>query len=336
VCSSITMQIVTLLLLALAVCFASAGFDADIDKGIKKVGTHHFLAGCWGDKNMLQFYLILKESMEKCNALRPTFDIDLGFGGGDSNNFQLINRPVTLPGLINRPVTLPAPLSAGQTVPRMALGQSPNIPWKAVAAFALKQLQQGDPAGSSFFNRKKRALLTPTAADMSEFMVNLGEYTMAAKDTISNLTCVLARMRVLDSNLNINIDFLTRDMWSMLEEPVDEDFKAEYTKGMSACHAMAQSLPQAVLDQHPITKVFGRNLFYFKCSKKMEKRTCLFKTMYDWLEIWYGPITSAQLKEFGLPENKGEAAAITFKVLESVKSEAEKEIMKFFFEGYID
>lgn len=321
------MQIFTLLLLALAVGFASADFEKDINKGIKKVGTHHFLAGCWGDKNMLQFYLTLRESMEKCNALRPTFDIDLGFGGGEANNFALINRPVTLP----------APLSAGQTVPKVALGQSPNIPWKAVAAFALKQLQQGGAGSeSSFFNRKKRALLSPTAEDMAEFMVDLGEYKMALKDTISNLTCVLARMRVLDSNLNINIDFLTRDMWSMLEEPVDEDFKAEYVKGMSACHAMAQSLPQAVLDQHPITKVFGRNLFYFKCAKKMEKKTCLFKTMYEWLEVWYGPITPAQLEEFGLPENKGEAAAITFKVLESVKSDAEKEIMKFFFGGYID
>lgn len=325
VCFSITMQVVTLLLLALAVGFASAGFEADINKGIKKVGTHHFLAGCWGDKNMLQFYLTLKESMEKCNALRPTFDIDLGFGGGSANNL-----------LLNRPVTLPAPLTAGQNIPKLALGQSPNIPWKAVAAFALQQLQQNEGPAASLFTRKKRAVLTPTADEMAEFMVNLGEYKMGVKDTISNLTCVLARMRVLDSNLNINIDFLTRDMWGLLEESVDEDFKAEYTQGMSNCHAMAQSLPQAVLDQHVITKVFGRNLFYFKCAKKMEKRTCLFKQMYEWLAIWYGPITKPQLAEFGLPENKGEAAAIVFKVLESAKSDAEKEIMKFFFEGYID
>lgn len=90
-----------MLRLLLVVALAMSASAGDLPKKVyKKIAAHQLMASCWGEKNMLKYYMMIHEATETCQQLSPAFDLDLfenptpfgasgpGFGG----NFQNLVR----------------------------------------------------------------------------------------------------------------------------------------------------------------------------------------------------------------------------------------------------
>merc|ERR1739838_942269 len=75
------------------------------------------------------------------------------------------------------------------------------------------------------------------------------EFKDEKKRKMANLTCVLRKFNSLNSNLGINLEHFTTDMWTQFakgEEP-DMEFKEHMQKGYKQCYQMAASLPSDLL-----------------------------------------------------------------------------------------
>ena len=99
---------------------------------------------------------------------------------------------------------------------------------------------------------------------------SIAEFKEEKKHKMANLTCVLRKCGALDSNLDINLDHFTKDMWTKFargEQP-DSEFKEHMVKGFENCHQMAYSLPKDLLAKKgPFYEQFGRQMMFFKCKK---------------------------------------------------------------------
>ena len=94
---------------------------------------------------------------------------------------------------------------------------------------------------------------------------------MATK--IGNLTCVLMEMNLITTDFRINIDEYTKDISE--EEDIDvtesallqdPEWLARLEAGYLDCYEISESIPSAALDDNPLTKMFGRQMIFFKCA----------------------------------------------------------------------
>jgi len=298
-----------LLVLAASSAFAGEGIPKKV---LDKIANHQLMSSCWGEDNVFKYYKMVKDACDECMQLTPAFDLDLFESAnpnfGLSSGFQTL--PESLPNNFLRP---------------NGNGQQANF--DRFLAFMWRQFQ--DQQGNS---RLRRAIEKPSEQDMAEFADSVVTFKMSMKDNVGNLTCILAKMGALDGDLNIRLEHFTQDVWQMMPG-VDPVLKNKVTEGMRDCYAISQAIPQDILEKKPITNQFGRQMFFFKCCHKMETKLCAQKEMARWIDIWYGKPTSAMRSRLGLPSDPYEAAAVTFKVMESSKTDSEKFVNEFFFGG---
>ena len=88
---------------------------------------------------------------------------------------------------------------------------------------------------------------------------------------LGNLTCVLTKMNMLDSSLQVNLKLWTTDIWQQLNlkktlAGEDPEWRQKLIGGYTDCYQVASNWPQQSLDRNPITKVFGRHMIFFKCA----------------------------------------------------------------------
>ena len=153
---------------------------------------------------------------------------------------------------------------------------------------------------------------------------------------MSNLTCVLSKMKMLDSNYQVNIKAYTEDIWNEMdisqtlagEDPV---WRQMVVDGYSDCYDIAKSFPQSALNKNPLMKVFGRHMVFFKCTKKVEAHCCGMACASHMLETMYGNTDSFDWSQYGLPNNKYERAAMTMKVMYSTATPEEAFVHNFFY-----
>merc|ERR1719328_620992 len=63
-------------------------------------------------------------------------------------------------------------------------------------------------------------------------------------------------------------------------------------------------------------------MIFFKCAKKNEHMNCALGQMKKWVEEWYGSDDNTAT-EYGLPEDRYEAAALSLLVLDNAASDEE-------------
>jgi hypothetical protein len=88
---------------------------------------------------------------------------------------------------------------------------------------------------------------------------------------IGNLTCVMTKLDMLDSALQVNLKLWTTDVWQQLDlkktlAGEDPEWRQKMIGGYTDCYQVASNWPQQSLDRNPITKVFGRHMIFFKCA----------------------------------------------------------------------
>merc|ERR1712064_268087 len=89
------------------------------------------------------------------------------------------------------------------------------------------------------------------------------------------------------------------------------------------------------LAKSPLSRVFGRQMIFFKCAKKNEKLNCAMGQLKKWVEEWYGSGENITNTEYGLPEDDYEASAFSAMVLHNAASEEEKFVNEFFWGGHM-
>ena len=139
---------------------------------------------------------------------------------------------------------------------RLASQTSRSSPWKAAQALPAG-LNRGNLAAlwSEFIgnNRQKRqateGLLDTDEGDVEEFLEDFKEYKTDLGQKMGNLTCVLTKMEMLDSDLQVNLASYTTGLWDQvdLSETLageDPQWRAMLEKGFQDCYSVAQTWPQ--------------------------------------------------------------------------------------------
>merc|ERR1711936_435832 len=151
------------------------------------------------------------------------------------------------------------------------------------------------------------------------------------------LNCVLAKLNMLDSNLQVNLKAYTDDFWNQIdlsqtlagEDPV---WRKMMNDGHNDCYDIARSFHQSALNKNPIMKVFGRHMVFFKCTKKVEAHCCGMAQANHMIETLYGSNDGGyDWSQNGLPNNKYERAAMYMKVQYGTATPEEKFVHNFFY-----
>merc|ERR1719151_67049 len=113
----------------------------------------------------------------------------------------------------------------------------------------------------------------------------------------------------------------------------DPEWREKIATAYEDCHELAESWPATSLNRRPITRMFGRQMIFFKCADRTERRVCTEAQLLENLETFYGSQTdeepAEQIAAVGLPEDKYDAAAISIAVLHNAQSEEEKFVERF-------
>ena len=122
-------------------------------------------------------------------------------------------------------------------------------------------------ANSLYYGRKKRS------SDMEYIGAQELKDLWTAK--VSNLTCFMKGMGVIDDQYTIQKEFLKSGVWAMKDLRAAEHLSdSVWTQKMSQswcdCAEMAAAIPQSALDNCPISRMFGpmaRTMKFLMCKK---------------------------------------------------------------------
>merc|ERR1712079_252485 len=99
---------------------------------------------------------------------------------------------------------------------------------------------------------------------------------------VSNLTCFMKGMGVIDDQYTIQKEFLKSGVWAMKDLRAAEHLSdSVWTQKMSQswcdCAEMAAAIPQSALDNCPISRMFGpmaRTMKFLMCKKMHTEKNC--------------------------------------------------------------
>merc|ERR1711983_35596 len=296
--------------------------DQMMKKIHKDMMVMNSMTACWGKGNMVYFKVALKQAMEQC-----------GHSSGPANLLKPANPFAQLIQGNSDANTLPFPINNNNNNPFQTL-PSPvnnNNPFKS----SNSRLS----AWKNPWNRNKRqaeGLLQPTEEDFKEFLMDFEDFKGDVASMMGNLTCVLTKMDMLDSNLQVNMKAYTDDLWTKMDlsqtmAGEDPEWRQMLENEYKDCYDIARSFPQTALNKNPLMKVFGRHMVFFKCARKAEAKCCGMACANDMLETLYGTNDQFNWAQYGLPQNKYERAAWTMKIMYGTASKEEGFVHDFFF-----
>merc|ERR1712212_481018 len=261
---------------------------------MQQINKFNMRQACWGETNIIK-------AQEKCMQLAPTYDL-VSVLTPQSNPFT------TLPGQITNPFQ------------------------------RISEIQSLDQL-TSLWRTKRQAtegILNPDQDDFLEFIEDFGDFKEDIAGKMGNLTCVLTELKYLTEDLKLNIDYYTSPASEIdgfvLEESFakDPEWSKKLADGYSDCYKISENFPQTALNRNPLTKIFGRHMIFFRCANRNEKRMCAQGQMLKYLEAIYGKDDSKKPSEFGLPDDKYDAAAVSIMVMQNAASSEEEFVGNFF------
>merc|ERR1711981_53363 len=178
--------------------------------------------------------------------------------GGHSSSV----KPTSPFAQLNKPQnpfqTLPSPIQAKNPFSGNSFNKKPTVNPDSLKIILF----------SNFDRRKRQAdgLIEVTEEDFAEFLADFSDFKDDVASKMSNLTCVLSKMKMLDSNYQVNLKTYTEDFWKDVdlsqtlagEDPV---WRQMMIDGYSDCYDIAKSFPQSALNNNPIMKVWSPHGF---------------------------------------------------------------------------
>ena len=214
-------------------------------------------AMCWGVENMMAYRLAQYKAMEECAK----------YGQFSTLPAPANNPFTTLPGDASNPwMNVPQPVDSRRSPLSKLFNRGSN-----------SNSEKWSNLWSDFLNgRSKRQaegglLEIDEAAELEKFLEDYDEFKTDIGSMIGNLTCVLTKMDMLDSALQVNLKLWTTDIWKQMNlkktlAGEDPEWRQKLIGGYTDCYQVASNWPQQSLDRNPITKVFGRHMIFFKCA----------------------------------------------------------------------
>ena len=222
-------------------------------------------AMCWGVENMMAYRLAQYEAMEEC-----------GRSGLASGMVRPTNPFTTLPGNLNNApgLNLNNPFAEEQN-PLKRLFSNANTRNPLSALLSRSSIgNSAQNAWDSLFRSRRAAeglLEVDEEEELEQFLEDFDEFKEDIGSMIGNLTCVLTKLDMLDSSLQVNLKLWTTDIWQQMNlrktlAGEDPEWRQKLIGGYTDCYQIASNWPQQSLDRNPITKVFGRHMIFFKCA----------------------------------------------------------------------
>ena len=216
-------------------CAATVSSTDTTDKKIQRnIDTYNADVACWGKENAVRFHAGLAQAIEQCaNFGNPSNLLK------PANPWQTVQSANTLPAGLNR-------------------GNVANF-W----------------SNSLFNNRQKRqateGLLETDDDDLQDFLEDFEDYKEDLGSKMGNLTCVMSKLDMLDSSLQVNLAEYTGGFFDKVDlsktlAGSDPVWRQMMTSGYTDCYSIAQTFPKEALEKNPVTKVFGRHMIFFKCA----------------------------------------------------------------------
>ena len=192
-------------------------------------------AACWGEANVESFIKMEKSMIQECLA-----------------------TPVD-GSLQSSRIAMPVRKSFQPAQPLRSAFTMPSVPVYNTYPFINSMY--------SPYGRKKRS------SDMEYIDAQELKDLWTAK--VSNLTCFMKGMGVIDDQYNIQMDFLKTGVWQMkdltaTEHLSDPVWREKMSQSWCDCAEIAQAMPESVLDNCPIARMFGpmgRSMKFLMCKK---------------------------------------------------------------------
>jgi len=226
-----------LLLLSLFGLVAAQGSPDMMNKIMNTMNIYNLRTKCWGESNTNNYQIAIMKAQETCMQLAPAYDL-IDILTPQNNPFT------TLPGSVSSPFR------------------------------KLQDLQNLDQLTSLWRSKREASngLLNPDQGDFYDFLEDFGDYKEGIAAKMGNLTCVLTEMEFLTSDLKINIEAYIEPLADSegfnLEESFgkDPEWSMKLSEGYSDCYKISENFPQSALNRNPLTKIFGRQMMFFKCA----------------------------------------------------------------------
>jgi len=284
-------------LMSLVLAGSCHGFDHMLEKMVKTTARHVLDSKCWGEGNIQKYDLAVGAAIEKCLLLAPSAELEALTSPDYKNSL--------FPSLVKNPFK------------------------------QFQEYQDIDQLVSLWRNKRDTGLLDPDEDDFLEFIDDFRDFKGSMAGKIGNLTCVMMEMKMINSDFTVNIDEYLKDITEDPDMDVtesellqDPEWLARLDAGYQDCYDISESIPSAALDDNPLTKMFGRQMIFFKCADKNEKMNCALGAMKKVIETYYGEVSNTT--EYGLPSDSYEASALTLMVMENAASDEEKFVSDFF------
>jgi len=300
---------VRVLLLSLAAGLA-AGSPKDVPRKIMDtMNKYNLMEKGFGKKNMIGYSLAQHKASEHCKQLAPM----------NSGGFQTLPQPI---GMNPWQQTKPW----GNTRPS---GSDSEILTKLAELLVPKLRRFRRQAGGGLTNADE--------SDFQEFIRDVADFREGMASKISNLTCVLTQMKLMDANMQPNMYQYLTGFWNHLDmsEPnigiQDPAWVQKMKDGYQDCHDLAMAWPQKSLNRNELTKKHGRQMIFFKCANKIEVINSAKFCVHKGLELWYGKDDeSFDRTQYGLPRDKYDSAIMSMMVMHEAATPEENFVHDFF------
>merc|ERR1712008_414519 len=125
---------------------------------------------------------------------------------------------------------------------------------------------------------------------------------------MGNLTCCLQKIGQLTEEMEVNMEYYTTALTAEEAEygftfdiegsaAKDPEWRAKIATAYQDCHELAESWPATSLNRRPISRMFGRQMIFFKCADRTERRVCTEAQLLENLETFYGSETDEETAE---------------------------------------
>lgn len=150
---------------------------------------------------------------------------------------------------------------------------------------------------------------------INEIKEHMIEDEIEMMENLSNLTCVLGLMEWIKDDGSIKMEYFRKDklrsLMTYTPAGEDEDFINHISEAATDCYDEAMAFPQSILDKHPETKIFRRQMKFFECIFKLSEEICISWQMYHGMADIYGiDVAKNSLGGHGDKFEKGKAAWI--------------------------
>merc|ERR1712127_286147 len=299
-CKSRALNMLRLVFVSLAVASCQAMHGKQVIEN--QIQNWNDDVACWGRSNALKYRMSIYQAMEQCgdygmamSMLRPTSPFQPLQQA--ASTLPATNPFTTLPGQVQNPWTnIPAPINnrlnplAG-LVNRGNIASSAQNQWSSLWSDFIAGRSKREVGGGALEEEELKKFLE----DFDDFKHDIGS-------KMANLTCVLTKMNMLDSTLQVNLEYLTNQQWNEFDVSStlagqDPLWRKKMVEGYMDAPSIASNWPQQSLDRNPLTKIFGRHMIFFHIAMKMEKKNCYKAQMYDRAAVAVMVMQQAETKE---------------------------------------